>query len=629
MAAWFGLLVGLLEVAVMATQKLVFGKILHVARDFVWMTPAAELALFLLVGAVFAVASLRWPRLAAPRTAAFVLAMLGILGLFLFYPKLHVLAMLLLAAGAAAQIARVAATRADAFDRLVRRTTPMMAGLVLLLGLGLHAALWWNERRALARLPTPAPGAPSVLLVVLDTVRAQNLSLHGYERRTSPELERLAAEGVRFDYALSTAPWTLPAHATMMTGRWPHELSSDWGTPLDGTHPTLAEAFSARGYRTAGFVANAGWVGWEHGVDRGFSHYEDYPVTPIQMVASTFVLRLAHLIEREALNAARSREKQTEAQPGNQPPPAYQLFRKQKKGKLLKPLLNNYGPLRKKTAPTVDRQFLDWLGEGGTRPYFVFLNYMEAHDPYSPAPPFDRQFGPTRPEPESGLAQTVRAALTPAEQRDLLVNAYDGALATLDRELERLLAELRSRGALENTLVIVTSDHGEQLGEHGLIFHANSLYIQLLHVPLLIWFPERVPAGVTVPDYVSLRDLPATVLDLADIRDAGRFPGVSLSRFWQPQAAPAATPPGEALLAEVSKGIRTPAWWPVSKGDMKSLVMEQVHYIRNGDGLEELYDLSSDPFEERDLAGSSEGRAEVGRFRLKLETAFARAGTAR
>jgi arylsulfatase A-like enzyme len=149
-----------------------------------------------------------------------------------------------------------------------------------------------------------------------------------------------------------------------------------------------------------------------------------------------------------------------------------------------------------------------------------------------------------------------------------------------------------------------------------------------LHVPLLIWFPGRVPAGVAVPQYVTLRDLPTTVLDLAGIRDGRGIPGTSLARYWsEPSEAPAQAE--DALLAEVSQGVRTPAWWPVSKGDMRSLVMDQVHYIRNGNGVEELYDLSSDPFEERDLAGSSEGRAEVGRFRLKLETAFARAGSPR
>lgn len=106
-----------------------------------------------------------------------------------------------------------------------------------------------------ARRPPPAD-APNVLLIVLDTVRAQELSLYGYPRRTTPRLERLAATGVRFDRAIATSSWTLPSPAGMFTGRFPHALSADWQTPLDSTHPTLAGALKARGYATYGFAAN-------------------------------------------------------------------------------------------------------------------------------------------------------------------------------------------------------------------------------------------------------------------------------------------------------------------------------------------------------------------------------------
>ena len=119
-----------------------------------------------------------------------------------------------------------------------------------------------------------------MLLIVWDTVRAGNLSLHGYGRRTSPNLERLAGRGVRFDQAFATAPWTLPSHSSLFTGRWPHELTADWQSPLDGTHPTLAEYLAAHGYDTAGFVANLDYCSRETGLSRGFAHYEDYPIEP-------------------------------------------------------------------------------------------------------------------------------------------------------------------------------------------------------------------------------------------------------------------------------------------------------------------------------------------------------------
>ena len=122
----------------------------------------------------------------------------------------------------------------------------------------------------------PPANSPNVLLIVLDTVRADHLSLYGYERPTTPNLERLAKRGIRFDNARATAPWTLPSHASMFTGHWPHELGAKWMTPLRGNLPTLAEYLGAHGYATAGFVANVVYCSQETGLARGFTHYEDY-----------------------------------------------------------------------------------------------------------------------------------------------------------------------------------------------------------------------------------------------------------------------------------------------------------------------------------------------------------------
>src|SRR6202035_623313 len=114
--------------------------------------------------------------------------------------------------------------------------------------------------------PLPPPGSPNVIFFVLDTVAAGHLSLLGYERATSTSLIELAEQGIRFDSARTAAPWTLPSHATMFTGRWMHELSVGWLTPLDNTHPTLAEFLAERGYATAGFVANSTYAGSDSGL---------------------------------------------------------------------------------------------------------------------------------------------------------------------------------------------------------------------------------------------------------------------------------------------------------------------------------------------------------------------------
>jgi arylsulfatase A-like enzyme len=194
-------------------------------------------------------------------------------------------------------------------------------------------------------------------------------------------------------------------------------------------------------------------------------------------------------------------------------------------------------------------------------------------------------------------------------------NAYDASIASQDAALGELFAELERRGILENTIVVITSDHGEQLGEHGLFAHGNSLYMQNLHVPLVVVAPGRgVPAGRRVEAPVTLRSLAATVLDLAGAPDA-RIPGASMAVTWRDGTAPA-----DQVLAEVSKGINSPRHVPVTRGDMKSLLADGHHYIRNfGDGREELYDLGADPGEENDLAREPRARERLVRSRDAVE----------
>jgi arylsulfatase A-like enzyme len=196
---------------------------------------------------------------------------------------------------------------------------------------------------------------------------------------------------------------------------------------------------------------------------------------------------------------------------------------------------------------------------------------------------------------------------------------YDDSIAYLDRRLGSLLDELDRRGALDNTLVIVTSDHGEHLGDHMLFFHGCSLYRQVVEVPLVLVGPSRLPAGRVVADPVSLRDLPTTILDLAGAGGGGDFPGRSLARFWdnRDSAVPASFEP---LLMETDKpGVLTNQnREPVALGPMKSLVAGGMHYIKAGDGSEELYSLDLDPEERINLAGLPEAEVPLQGFRAGL-----------
>jgi arylsulfatase A-like enzyme len=196
----------------------------------------------------------------------------------------------------------------------------------------------------------------------------------------------------------------------------------------------------------------------------------------------------------------------------------------------------------------------------------------------------------------------------------------------MDDQLGRLLTEMESRGALQNTLVIITSDHGEQFGEHGLMMHTNSLYLPLLHVPLVVSLPGRLPPNRHVPEPVSLRDLPETIMDVIGTGQPGTFPGASLTRYWADNGATRGVG-GNALLAEteqIQPGVY-PDWYPAMQGPMKSLTLGSLHYIKNlGDGTEALYDFVADPGEERNLVDAESARRALEYFRASMEVVVSR-----
>jgi arylsulfatase A-like enzyme len=590
MAVWFGLLAGLLEASHLTVRIFFLHQIIGLSRHIVWMAPLADAFLFAVVGLFLFPIAWRWPKLISLRVSVFIFAFLSFLSLLISYPLFHRYAVLLLALGLAVQTARLISRRADKFQRLVQRTTWCLAALVLGLAVGIYGWQYLGERRALAQLPTAAPNAPNVLLITLDTVRAQSLSLYGYGRPTTPQLERLSKNGVRFDLALSTAPWTLPSHATMFTGRFDHELSVDWLTSAAINYPTLAEGLSQRGYRTAGFVANYSYCTYESGLDRGFARYEDYKVSPGEILVSSSLAR--YIINSHHLRR----------------------------------LIGYHEIVGRKDASQLNQDFLNWLSRPDQRPFFAFVNYFDAHEPYLPPKAWETKFGPNSQRRNDLLRYWAREAsrsekesMSPLEIQGE-IDAYDAAIAYMDHQLGMLFDELERRGALKNTVVIITSDHGELFGEHGIFTHANNVYLPAVHVPLLVSFPERVPAGKTVAEAVSLRDIPATVLDLVKVNDA-RFPGASLARFWDGTNVPGA-PSLTPVLSELKPDPDMPASSPASKGDSKSLVAEGYHYIKRGDGVEELYIIEKDPLETHDLSGAEESRKVLDRFRASLKMAL-------
>jgi arylsulfatase A-like enzyme len=187
---------------------------------------------------------------------------------------------------------------------------------------------------------------------------------------------------------------------------------------------------------------------------------------------------------------------------------------------------------------------------------------------------------------------------------------YDGAIAYMDAQLDRLLGDLRRRGLLDNTIVVVVSDHGEHWGDHRRLSHGNTLYRQLLQVPLVIRYPARVPAGTVVTEPVSLVDLPATVRDLAGLPRGTRFPGASLAL----RTAGAAEAPAAATRPIVSENAPRGVPGPLS------VITGGLHYIRNTDGTEELYDVARDPGDAVDLARTGAGLSALPRVRAAADS---------
>jgi arylsulfatase A-like enzyme len=203
----------------------------------------------------------------------------------------------------------------------------------------------------------------------------------------------------------------------------------------------------------------------------------------------------------------------------------------------------------------------------------------------------------------------------------LIRDAYDDCLAALDEQLGNLSAALDHKGILDDTLVIITADHGEELGEHALYGHGKSLYRPELHVPLLIFGPPgvRVPAGRVIDAPVSLRDIAATIVDRLDMAIHSPFPGGSLAHHWE---SPESGAPCSPVLSEVAlrkKASHRPQPVPAMRGPMASLVLDGKVYVRDAVGHEELYDLTNDPAESEDLAGAPASRAALEQCRTALE----------
>ena len=557
LALGMALLAGLLENGARVANWQLSGQPLDHGVHAWWMAPAGSLFVF---GVIFALLALlgRWfPRLNRPTVTWFAALLTLGMTAAMYVPRLHPLALLVLVVGASVAIApRIASSPLAA--RAVRPVTIALS--VLTLGIAIPMAVWpvIRERRDIQQLGAAAPGAPNVLILLWDTVRAASLDLYGHSRPTAPNLTELARGGVAFDRAIAPSSYTMPSHASLFTGRWAHELSATWRVPLDDADRTIGEVFSAAGYRTGAFSANRVFVTRAWGLGRGFAHFDEHRLGVEQVARSTALLRLlfTSAITRRVFG------------PDNQ--------------------------LARTDAATNSQALVRWLERDRERPYFAFVNFFDAHAPYLPADSLATRFGwygADASASERRQART-RAHLEPEDLGPLIgpvmERAYEAAIAGLDAAVGELISELRASNLLDNTILVILSDHGEEFAEHGLYNHGNSLYLRSLHVPLVMLYPGVIPPGVRVTESVSIRNVAATIIDLSGVQ--GKLPGESLRSMWDSSRTGGAGP----AYSEIRHDPRLPTWARAATGDMISIVDSSHQVIRYGDGSIEAFDISTD-----------------------------------
>ncbi len=399
--------------------------------------------------------------------------------------------------------------------------------------------------RAGAFRPPPPRGAANVLLVSIDTLRRDHVSAYGYERRTTPALDRLASEGVLFERAVTLAPWTLPSHMTALTGLAPSTHGvEDYRDSLGDDVRTLAQTFRDSGYRT-GAIVTASFLAPAYGFDRGFDHYDHPKDEEGSADAKEVVNRALDWLE------------------------------------------------------DIDRD----------ERFFLFVHFWDVHWPYLPPAGYEERFGGEPGErkwAKAGYLQKYSDTTEryPEEGRRQTLALYDGAIRYADEEIDRLLATVDQREPYGDNVVMVFSDHGEEFGEHGSFGHGHSFYSEVIDVPMIVRCPGRLPAGRRIQELVATGDIPATLLELAGLGSQGQFlqEAVSLVELWGSSQASDSFAARRLIMESTRRG---PKRFGMAHRFYKYISRFSFHpYGRKKRWVtirEGLYDLRKDPAEKKNL----------------------------
>ncbi len=327
----------------------------------------------------------------------------------------------------------------------------------------------------------------NVVLISIDTLRADHLGCYGYNRETSPTLDKLASEGVLFEDASATSSWTLPSHGSLLTGLYPSRIGLVTKNHiLPPNVKPLAKMLSERGLTTAAIV-NSFYVSKKFGFDTGFENFSFVPE--------------GHLLQG--------------------------------------------------VAPVVIEKAREWLQESYKEQFFLFLHFFDVHTNYHPLPLYANEFARPYDgiaDGSSGQLLAFRDGKVSLNDNDIkhLIDLYDAGIRQFDDQLNMLFTVFQQRNLMDKTIFIITADHGEEFFDHGGVLHGRTLYQELTHVPLIIRGP-KIPRAKRIKDAVSLIDVTPTVLSLFGIKSFPELEGYDLCSLWQRSSD---KPPERFIFAE-------------------------------------------------------------------------------
>jgi len=440
---------------------------------------------------------------------------------------------------------------------------------------------------------SPAPSKvekrSNICLIVMDTARAENMSLYGYKRQTTPYLQEFAHDAVVFQNAISSSSWTLPAHATLFTGLpgYLHFATfsknvEDPAVPLVEHYDTLAEILYSNGYKTGAAVSNTAFLSPKFGLNQGFEFFWWGRVRSASLLTDLIIQRISIYC------------------PGN----------------LIYLVKKTCGLPDNNNAAQINRISLKWLQyqTQANQPWFLFMNYMETHGtPYLFAP-FSHKFsGPPQHHMPGRWQRNPKTGLPKRMDPLFLEEArgwYDNEMACLDYEIGQLLNRLKELKVYDDTLIVITSDHGELLGEHEEFGHGNWLYQELLHVPLIVKYPQGKNGGQVIKKYIQNSDVFAEILEQAGIELPPAIVGQPFAKTDHP------------IFAEVNCDPDLVKKWPARYNQNLQAIYSKVfnHYelIHSDNGKNELYDISTDGGKKNEMIDSNKTETILGELEKYL-----------